>query len=80
MTNLHKTLTAVVVTFLALALLSAAVAMAANYPPSANIPKPFVSQANETIDVAVTAIAPDLPFWLPPQVNEGDSVTMKITG
>ena len=77
MTNLHKTLTAVVVTLLALALLSAAVAMAASYSPSANSPKPFVSQANETIDVAVTAIVPDLD--LPYEATEGDVVTLNVT-
>ena len=41
MTNLHKTLTAVAATFLALALLSAAVAMAAGYSPSASTPLTF---------------------------------------
>ena len=69
MTNLHKTLTAIAATLLALALLSAAVAMAAGYSPSASTSEPFMSQAN--VDVVVDKVEQSSG---PPFVFQGNTI------
>ena len=76
MTNLHKTLTAVVVTFLALALLSAAVAMAADIQPwpELNLSPPL---QGINIDLEVKPIRWTDPEG-PPIFEQGTNVTFEV--